>query len=255
MDADSTQPADADAIIASYLTRIRKATRHLPGGRRGWVIAQAGDRLASALEADDEVDHGPSTAVALLGDPADLVRAIDGHVPGTEARWMEFAAVLLVLAGGVAWRPAWLVGLTLLWVSPRWRWPDKLLASVVWPGGLVAAGLLMARYTAIKLFAGGGFANVLPGGAFIQGRGNAGALRGGAVHGSFFVRINGSFHYLIDSTLGHPPLRHLLVLLVAAVPPLVVAIRLLRRARRPEQLQAAAAPAGPAAVSTGPAAV
>jgi len=54
---------------------------------------------------------------------------------------MEFAAVLLVLAGGVLWRPAWLVGLTLLWVSPRWRWPAGLVATLVWPGGLLAAGV------------------------------------------------------------------------------------------------------------------
>ncbi len=141
---------------------------------------------------------------------------------------MEFAAVLLVLAGGILWRPAWLIGVTLLWVSPRWRWPDKLLATVVWPGGLLVASLLVARYTLPGLFAQGG-----PGRhSFFGVNGHsAGALSGG---GSFFVRPNGSFQYLLDSTIGHPPVRHLLVLLVAAVPPVVVAIRLLRRARRPE---------------------
>ena len=257
MDADSAHVADDDAIIASYIAGVHKAARQLPRDRREWVIAQAAGRLADSLEAGGKDGRGAGAAMARLGDPAELVLAIDGHRPGVEARWMEFAAVLLVLAGGILWRPAWLIGVTLVWVSPRWRWPDKLLATLVWPGGLVAAGLLMARYTALGLFAGGGFGGIrLPGGGFIFGRGNAGPgstpLRGGTSEGSFFARPNGSFQYLIDSTLGHPPLRHLLMLLAAAVPPVVVAIRLLRRARRPEQPQAPAALASPAA--SGPAA-
>ena len=151
MGADSAQAADDDAIIADYLTRVRPAgrRRRQRGRQRGWPRCERGG--------------GASAAVVRLGDPAALVRAIDGHVPGTEARWLELAAVLLVLAGGVLWRPTWLVGLTLLWISPRWLRPDKLLATLVWPGGLLTASLLTVRYTALGLFAGGGFASLLPG--------------------------------------------------------------------------------------------
>jgi hypothetical protein len=157
------------------------------------VITQVGDRLADALEADDggtpdarsDARSDVRAAVARLGEPKDVVLAVDGHVPGTEASWLEYAAVLLVLAGGVLWRAAWLVGLTLLWVSPRWRWPDKLLATLVWPGGLIVANLLAGRYSVTSLVASGG-----PG---------------------FFRPRASTIHYLINSTLGHPPLRHLLV--------------------------------------------
>lgn len=221
MDADSAQVPDDDAIIASYIAGVHKAARPLPRDRRERVIAQAADRLSDTLEARRE--DGGGAAMARLGDPAEIVRAIDGHLPGAEARWMEFAAVALVLAGGILWRPAWLVGVTLLWVSPRWRWPDKLLGTLVWPGGLLVASLLMSRYNLPALLMRGGFIR------------HSIRVNGGSDGGGFFVRRNGSFQYLIDSTIGHPPLRHLLVLLVAAVPPVVVAIRLLRRARRPEQ--------------------
>jgi hypothetical protein len=37
----------------------------------------------------------------------------------------------------------WAIGVVLLWVSPRWRWPDKLLGTLVWPGGLAAPLLLL----------------------------------------------------------------------------------------------------------------
>ncbi len=93
MDADSGQLANDDAVIAGYLARVRRAARQLPGGRRDWVIAQAGDRLADELVASGDDGRAAAAAVARLGDPAGLVRAIDGHAPGTEARWMEFVAV------------------------------------------------------------------------------------------------------------------------------------------------------------------
>ena len=111
----------------------------------------------------------------------------------------------------------------------------QVLATLVWPGGLILANLLAVRYLATGLVASGS-----------QG---------------FFRPQVSTFRFLIDSTLGHPPLRHLLMLLLAAVPSVIVAIRLLRRARRPESPETAAALASPAvtgsavtgSVITGPA--
>jgi len=210
--------AEDDALLVDYLLRVRKAARRLPRGQREWVITQIGDQLADALEADDGGTRDVRAAVARFGEPKDVVLALDGHVPGTEASWLEYAAVLLVLAGGVLWEAAWLAGLTLLWVSPRWRWPDKLLATLVWPGGLLMASLIAGRYSVTSLVASGGQA--------------------------FFRPQVSTSHYLINSTLGHPALRHLLVLLLAAVPPVLGAVRSLRRARRPDSPQMAAALAG-----------
>ena len=223
MDGGSPQ-ADDDVVIANYLIRVRKAARSLPRGRRDWVIKQIGDRLADVLETGDGGTRDVSAVLRQFGEPKDVVLAVDGHVPGTEARWMEYVALLLVLVGGVLWRPAWLAGVTLLWVSPRWRWPDKLLATLVWPGGLSVANLIAGRYSVTSLFASGG-------------------------PGFFRPRVS-TVHFLINSTLGHPALRHLLVLVLAAVPPVLVAIRLLRRARRPESPQTVAAQTGLAATGS-----
>ena len=49
--------------------------------------------------------------------------------------------MILLLVGGF-FLVGWLAGCILLWVSPRWRWTDKLLATLVWPGGLVPAWLV-----------------------------------------------------------------------------------------------------------------
>ncbi len=46
------------------------------------------------------------------------------------------AAIILLLIGGFFFLVGWVVGAVLLWISPRWRFTDKLLGTLVWPGGL-----------------------------------------------------------------------------------------------------------------------
>jgi hypothetical protein len=54
---------------------------------------------------------------------------------------LEVAAMLLLLFGGIPLLlVGWIVGVVLLWVSPRWRLTDKLL------GTLVSSGLQLALY-------------------------------------------------------------------------------------------------------------
>jgi hypothetical protein len=57
---------------------------------------------------------------------------------GRRAGSLEVAAVILLLAGGAACVVGWFAGVALLWASPRWRWTDKLLGTLIWPGGLAA---------------------------------------------------------------------------------------------------------------------
>lgn len=189
-----------DALVGDYLTRSRKAAWYLPRDRRELVLGQIADRIADAMEPPQQLSSAGDIAglLAKLGKPKDSVRAIDGFIPGTEAGWLEYTAIILVLIGGLFFNLGWVIGLVLLWTSARWRWPDKLLATLVWPGGLLVARLLMERYN-LESFSGAG----------------------------------SSVGFVLHATLGHHPLRHFLVLAVAIAPPALVAIWLLRRARRP----------------------
>lgn len=71
---------------------------------------------------------------SLRGQAAALAR-----IPGV----LEVAAMVLLLAGGFFLMVGWVVGCILLWVSPRWRWTDKLLGTLVWPGGLLPVWLVL----------------------------------------------------------------------------------------------------------------
>lgn len=215
MTSDSVALTGEDALIRNYLKLIRKAAWYLPRDRRDRIVTQVAEHVIGSIDAEDNDGQQLGDLLARLGEPKDVVRAIDGHIPGTAAGWVEFAAVVLLLVGGVFWNVGWAVGLVLLWVSPRWRWPDKLLGSLIWPGGLLITRLLLVHY-AISTFIAAGFVT-----------GSSGLTTGPG------LRPRSSLNFIIDATVGHPAWRHVAVLLAAGAPPVLVGIRLLRRARRP----------------------
>ncbi len=83
------------------------------------------------------------SALDRLGSPEAIVAAArpDGERRrGTPV--LEVAALLCITLGSfVIPFVAWLVGAVLLWMSGRWSLRDKLLGTLIWPGGL--GGLLI----------------------------------------------------------------------------------------------------------------
>jgi hypothetical protein len=65
--------------------------------------------------------------------------------------WMEVAAIVLLLIGGFLAGIGWIVGVILLWLSPRWRLSDKLLGTLVWPGGLAGVLVLLGGAAVVPL--------------------------------------------------------------------------------------------------------
>ena len=70
----------------------------------------------------------------------------------------EWAAVFLLLFGGLVCGLGWIAGLVLLWSSSAWRTRDKWIGTLVWPGGLGAALFFAAVFLAT------GAGSVCPGG-------------------------------------------------------------------------------------------
>ena len=128
--------------------------------------------------------------------------------------------MLMLLAGGVVLPfVGWFVAVAMLWASPRWRLQDKLLGTLVWPGG----------YAAVLLVVGG-----------------SGVLA--VSHGSSSC----SGHGLTNCTATPPPTNLvavavlLIVLAIVLAGPILMAVRLVRQARRwPGRLPADPAPVQP----------
>jgi hypothetical protein len=131
---------DDDRLVADYLRRLRRAARGLPRGRRGELIGEITEHIAEARAAAAQEPTGETIPDILgqLGQPAEIVRAAGGPAMARRPGGLEITAVILLMIGGFIFLVGWVAGCVLLWISPRWRWPDKLLGTLVWPGGLLA---------------------------------------------------------------------------------------------------------------------
>jgi uncharacterized membrane protein len=143
----------ADQLVASYLARLRAALHDLPAARREELLEQVSEHIATA-----RAELGPEASEAeirllleRLGDPATIAaeagqRPDDpAESPQTQKRagWMEVAALILLPIGGIILPVlGWFVGVALLWSSARWTVRDKLIGTLVVPGGLALPGAL-----------------------------------------------------------------------------------------------------------------
>jgi hypothetical protein len=143
MNRDQEPGSDADRLIEDYLRRLRSAARRLPRKSREDLLAQVGAHIAEARAAGEAASEAAArNLLDRLGDPEQIAAAVAAETIGPQHSrlgGLEIAAVVLLLVGGVIFVVGWLVGVVLLWASPRWRWTDKLLGTLVWPGGLMGA--------------------------------------------------------------------------------------------------------------------
>lgn len=197
-----------DQLVADYVSKLAAAAV-LPADRREELVEEISAHITEALAVlpapglPGGTRAQASVAQVLqmleqLGRPEDIVRAAaedDEPAPGPtrpgRGMLQAGAVVLLLLLGGFLIGLGWLAGVALLWASPRWDTRDKLLGTLIWPGGL-AAVLAVPRFGT-----------------------------------------------------GQPPVLVLGLLLIGVAGPVLVAIRLLRRAR-----PVPARPAGPVALPT-----
>ena len=183
-----------DQLVADYLRRLRRATWTMPRARRRELLDEIAEHIAEARAAGEV----PLQRVLDdLGDPKDIAATGSARKPlGVR----EIAAVILLLIGGFIFLAGWVAGLVLLWASPRWRWPDKLLGTLVWPFGY--AGVLYG----------------LLAGAFTNAANNDGSFCG---YGCTSTSQGGSMPTWLEA----------LILVAAFVPPIAVATWLVLRAR------------------------
>jgi uncharacterized membrane protein len=130
----------ADPLITGYLERLRAAGRGLPRDSRDELVQQLAEHLR------DAAPSGSSRAEVLaaldrLGEPETIVAEESERLgiaparPGAREWWaipsLLFGGVILPLIG-------WLIGVWLLWTSRVWSIGDKLLGTLVLPGGWMA---------------------------------------------------------------------------------------------------------------------
>ncbi|MBV9001931.1 MAG: hypothetical protein JO304_22935 [Solirubrobacterales bacterium] len=134
-----TEPA-LHPLADDYLRRLRRAGRRLPPDRLRDLLSEIEAYLSEAIPVGASDDEALEV-LERLGPPGDIVEAeLPAAQPPTDRRGLrEWAAVILLPLGGFAFGVGWLIGLILLWSSRLWTTRDKLIGTLIIPGGLTTA--------------------------------------------------------------------------------------------------------------------
>ncbi len=128
--------------VAEYLARLDEAAGVLPAAQRRELRAELQEHLREAAAEDELRD-----ALERLGDPAEIVaeqlRGVPAPGPPSVGR-QQWGAIVLLLAGGFLAGVGWIVGVALLWSSRAWSVREKLVGTLIVPGGLAGAFVLLA---------------------------------------------------------------------------------------------------------------
>lgn len=134
--------------VRSYLDELDRALSDLPPGRRQEIIGDIRTHIDAALAAAPE--QTPAVIANILdhlGTPAEIAEAARAELPPARPRIAarDVIAIVLLLVGGIIVPFAgWVAGVVMLWISAAWRTKDKLIATLLVPGGLLTPLLLLA---------------------------------------------------------------------------------------------------------------
>lgn len=134
---------DPEPRIKGYLELLDRELRDLPRARRREVVDEIAQHIREAQrEAPVRSEAELRTLLDRIGDPAEIAADADDRL-GVVRRSTthETIAIILLLLGGFLAAVGWFVGLVLLWTSSMWTRRDKLLGTLLVPGGLATSFL------------------------------------------------------------------------------------------------------------------
>ena len=133
-----------DPLVDDYLKQLDRALSDLPKTRRRELMAEIAGHIEEARSGlDPENDAEVRNILERLGDPAEIA-AEERARSGAHARrggLLEILALIGLLVGGFLFVVGWFVGVVLLWVSDAWSTREKLVGTLLVPGGLLPAFL------------------------------------------------------------------------------------------------------------------
>ncbi len=147
------------AEMQRYLAALDRACVDLPSGRRDELVAEIRAHIEGSLVGVDEIDDAELRSLLdAIGSPEDIAAAARvENAPSSATNsaggfgLRDISTVVLLLAGGILAGLGWVVGAVLLWTSQSWRTRDKLIGTLLVPGGLVGA----AMFVGVGTFAAG----------------------------------------------------------------------------------------------------
>jgi hypothetical protein len=142
--------AIADELVADYLKQLDRELTGFPRVRRRELLEEISGHIAEArTDLEPENEAAVRTLLDRLGDPADIAAEARERsdydavsVSRRTSGWDVVALILLFIGGVIIPVLGWFVGVVLLWASAAWSTRDKLIGTLVVPGGLALPGFL-----------------------------------------------------------------------------------------------------------------
>jgi HAAS domain-containing protein len=140
----------ADQLVDGYISRLELALLDLPPERRREIVDDIRTHIADERgNLEHETDADLLNLLERLGEPADIAAAArDGQStsrqggPGGRFGLIEVLALILTPL-------VWPAGVVLLWLSAAWTTRQKLLGTLIWPGGYPGLLILLPLVLAI----------------------------------------------------------------------------------------------------------
>lgn len=142
-----------DSAVDEYLDRLEQSLSQLPPLRRREIMSDIEEHLeATLMELEPDASEAEVlNALDRVGDPEDIANEARERFEIRSARpsWTDPLALVLLLVGGFLWLVGWVAGVVLLWLSDVWSTRDKIIGTLLVPGGLALPVylLLVGLYT------------------------------------------------------------------------------------------------------------
>ena len=133
--------------VRTYLDELERALSALPKDRRNEIVRDIRGHIDVALAERGE----PSAAdveqlLDELGTPQEIAEAAYAELPPgrTKMAGRDVGTIILLLVGGLLLPfVGWFIGVVMLWTSTAWRTKDKVIGTLLVPGGLFAPMVLL----------------------------------------------------------------------------------------------------------------
>jgi uncharacterized membrane protein len=141
--------------VDDYIQRLERSMHDVPASRRNEIVAEIREHLNETLAhlPPDATEADVRNAIESVGEPDDIASEARDRlgIRPVQARWTDTAAVILLPIGGVI-LPffGWVIGLIFLWMSSVWTTKEKILGTLIVPGGLLPALYLTLVPTSIR---------------------------------------------------------------------------------------------------------
>jgi uncharacterized membrane protein len=129
----------ADKLVDDYLRRLDRELAGFPRARRRELVEEISLHIAEArAQLETENEAAIRSLLDRLGEPDEIAAEARGRV-GVERRGsaLDIVALVLLLIGGIVLPVVgWVIGVVLLWISETWTTTEKVIGTLIVPGGL-----------------------------------------------------------------------------------------------------------------------